>query len=468
MEPLDDLQNNIFLRRPLNWEAVHSYLVENPEAINHPRILGIIRRRLECDGCPLCIQLRLINLYPTLLAFSLFLCATRFQEHSAELIRNILTAIETYPVEQMNYCIEKFHGDATKPKTADTVIGEAMTLLFSFFDDFVATPRSGNLAAIQLVRHRYPDSILYVDAHDFTPLHGVCCALNIDIFRYFIEWHLERAPSGRGGLYVMNDSGITSLDTLIDTHEDITNVLTWLQNRGLLGSLDVDEWLLVHRSAHSSSSSTVRFFLRLLPGGALSKDDDGNLPIHLHLGLRYRAGKDSFSQQDFDITRLLIRYGIRNGGMSTIGGLFHPDPDNNKCCTLASLLAEAGEGNGERIWKIIDDCLEEVGDYERAPILHAAIRNKDHISNQIFTKIVSRYGAERRDENGLLPLWYATKMGRTWNDCVKLVSHRNQLALYEKDPETGLPMLAFVGANPKADRGTIYELTKMSLSLFYV
>jgi len=154
--------------------------------------------------------------------------------------------------------------------------------------------------------------------------------------------------------------------------------------------------------------------------------------------------------------------------MSTIGGLLHPDPDDDTCCTLASLLAEAGEGNAERIWETIDECLNEVANYERTPIVHAAIYHKDRLSDEIFQKIVTRYGADRPNENGVLPLWYAVKMGRKWDGCVKYLVKRHQLALYDDDQETGLPMLAVIGSNPRTDRGTIYELTKMNLRLFYV
>jgi len=264
----------------------------------------------------------------------------------------------------------------------------------------------------------------------------------------------------------MNDSGITSLDTLIDTHQDLTPVLTWLQNRGLLGSHDVNEWLLIHRAAHSSSPSTIRFFLNLLPGGVLSQDDDGNLPIHLHLGLRYRSG-NAFSAIDFQITRLLLQYGIANGGMSTIGGLFHADPDDDNCCTLTGLLAEAGEGNAEQIWRTIDECLHEVNNYERAPIVHAAIYHKKHMSKEIFQNIVTRYGSADRDEHGMLPLWYAVKLGRKWDDCIKHLVESNHMALYEDDRETGLSMLARAGSSTQADLGTIYKLTKMSPRLFF-
>jgi len=225
---------------------------------------------------------------------------------------------------------------------------------------------------------------------------------------------------------------------------------------------------LIHRAAHSSSLLTIRFFLNLLPGGVLSKDDDGNLPLHLHLGLRYRS-QNVFSPQDFEITRVLIQYGIVNGGMSTIGGLLDCDPDDENCCTLQSLLAEAGEGNAERIWEIIGECLNEVDNYERAPIVHAAIYYKNHVSDEIFQEIVTRYGGtDNRDEHGLLPLWYAVKLGRKWNDCVKYLAQSNQMALYENEQETGLSMLARTGSNPQVDRGTIYELTKMCPRLFHV
>eukprot|EP00551_Chaetoceros_affinis_P010122 CAMPEP_0203675652 /NCGR_PEP_ID=MMETSP0090-20130426/21639_1 /ASSEMBLY_ACC=CAM_ASM_001088 /TAXON_ID=426623 /ORGANISM="Chaetoceros affinis, Strain CCMP159" /LENGTH=50 /DNA_ID=CAMNT_0050541933 /DNA_START=29 /DNA_END=178 /DNA_ORIENTATION=- len=49
----------------------------------------------------------------------------------------------------MDYCIEKFNGGRNLEKTDDNIIGEALTLLFSFFDDYVASAESGNLDSIK-------------------------------------------------------------------------------------------------------------------------------------------------------------------------------------------------------------------------------------------------------------------------------------------------------------------------------
>jgi len=461
---------SLLVHRPTNWGVVMEYLRDddNRGDINGTEggqpVLRIIRQRLECDGAPLKVQLQLIEWYPQYLAFSLFLCATRFPSHSTTLIRNILNAIRDYSVMNMDYCITKFHGDSNKEKDDNTVIGEAMTLLFSFFDDYIATPQSGNLGAIQIVKQKYPKSILYSDAHDFTPLHGACCSLNMDIFRFFIDWHLEQNPKGRGGLYEMNDSGITSMDTLIDTQSSIVHALNWLKNRGLLKSKDVDDWLLIHRAAHSSAIENIRFFIDLLPSGVLSEDDDGNLPIHLHLGLRYRQ-KGTFSEQDLNIVRLFISQGIINGGIDTIGGLFYPDPDADNSCTLDALLKEVGESNQERIWAMIDDCLRARGEYFNAPIVHAAILNKEIISDELFEEILERYGANNRNDNGELPLTYALKLGSKWNGCVSKLIKANSDALNENDPVTGLPPLPYTASQENADLSTIYELTRMSLIL---
>jgi len=275
---------------------------------------------------------------------------------------------------------------------------------------------------------------------------------------------LEQKPEGRGGLYDMNDSGITSLDTLIDTQTNNVPALNWLKNRGLLKSKDVDDWLLIHRAAHSSSIETIQFFLDLNPSGVLSEDDDGNFPIHLHLYLRFRQ-EGTFSEQDLNIVRLFISQGIINGGIDTIGGLFYPDPDADNSCTLDALLKEVGESNQERIWAMIDDCLRARGEYFNAPIVHAAILNKEIISDELFEEILERYGANNRNDNGELPLTYALKLGSKWNGCVSKLIKANSDALNENDPVTGLPPLPYTASQENADLSTIYELTRMSLIL---
>lgn len=344
------------------------------------------------------------------------------------------------------------------------VIGEALTILFSFFDNFIASPQSGNLDAVRYIKKHYPSAISYVDRHHFTPLHGACSALNMNMFRFFVEWHLEQNPLQRGGLYDMNSSGITPLDTLIDTQQNITPTLIWLRKRGLLTSRDVDKWLLVHRAAHSSSISTIGFFLDLLPSAVLSKDGDDNLPIHLFLGLRFRP-RGSFSDEDFAILRLLISQGISYGGINSIGGLFDEDPaeegqDESSCCTLTTLLREVGENNAERVWEVVSDCVAEAGDYTDAPILHAAIRGyKQCVSHELLLQVLGRFGAEGRDEHGELPLHFAVREGVRWEEGLSDIVEANVEALKEVDEETNLPFLPFAALNG-ADLSDLYHLVR--------
>jgi hypothetical protein len=464
-------QNGVF-----QWGEVISHLSNNPENIHGENLLRTIRQRLECDGAPLDVVEYFIMRYPKELAFSLFLCITRFPFHiPSDVVDQVLGAIEAYPQEQMDYCIAKFQGSKKKPKTADTVIGEAMTLIFSFFDHFVPSPESGNPRVIKEIRRKYPESILYIDAHEFTPLHGACCAMNLAIFRFFVEWHLEEKPDGRGGLYSMNDSGITSLDTFIDTQSDIIPALQWLQTRGLLKSKDVEEWLLIHRSAHSSTPEVIRFFINLYPSGVLATDDDGNLALHLHLGLRYRQ-RGTFSEKDFQIVKLFIKQGIVNGGIDTIGGLFHRDPDENHS-TFDSLLKEVGEKNVDPVWQIVDECVQECGGYCNAPIVHAAILNRDIITDKLFKEVLDRYGVGGRNKYEELPLIYGIRIGAEWKGCISTVLEKDFNALNDwnndssadmPDPfsdryyDSDLPLAAYAASQQQSDLNTIYELLRLS------
>lgn len=448
------------------WDAVIQHLSTNRQDLFEDHILSIIRTRIECRGANLQVLEQLIDWYPKELSFSLLLCTTRFTEHSSTLMNKIFEAIQLYSIEVMAYSIEKFQGNAEREPTSDIIVGETMTLVFSFFDDYISTPQSGNLGAIRLIRHKFPRSILYVDTQGFTPLHGVCYARNIGIFRYFIQWHLEQNPSGKGGVYAMNYSGITSLDTLIDTEHNIILELQWLVNHGLLDGKDVSKWLLIHRAAHLSSIGTIQFFLNLWPSGVLEEDEDGNLPIHLHLGLIYRP-RGIFPERDFAIARLFISQGIANGGINTIGGLFHPDPENSNSCTLTMLLKEVGEDNAERIWNIIEDCMNEIDEYINVPILHAAILNKEHIPNELFQEILSRYRnrAASRNEDRELPLSYAARIGAKWNDCTSHILDANQDALNEIDDETEFPLLLLAASGNNTDLSTIYELARINVDL---
>jgi ankyrin repeat protein len=454
--------------RPLDWENVLLHLTNNPHDIENAHVLSTIRRRLECDGAPFNVLQRCIEMYARQLSFSLFLCVARFpmlDRSIGGLLGKIFKGMETFVDAQMTYCIQKFNGNSTKPRTMATLIGEAMTLVFSFFDEFMANPQTGNYAVLRLVRQKYPKSILYIDAHEFTPLHGVCCSLNNAIFRYFIEWHLAESSDSeaRGGLYMMNDSGITPMDTMIDTSQDIAPMfLVWLRSSGLLQTKDVKKWLLIHRAAHSSSISTLRLFIDLFPNGVLTEDSDGNLPIHLHLGLRYRPTR-VFSEEDFDICRLLISQGMIYGGIDTIGGLFHEDPDEEHKCTLDSLLKEAGKPNEQRVWQMIDDCLEECGDYANAPIVHAAIGQRATVSNALFGEVVERYGVEHENNRGESPLLFAVKKGVPWNDGVSDILRRNRGALNDVDSDTELPLLLLAALNEEGDLNTIFELFRLSL-----
>jgi ankyrin repeat protein len=447
--------------------SIHSRSV----IISDENILGRIQTRVENVRNPLDILNQLLSICPKELGFSIFLCVLRFPVHSKALVDKVFLVLQKYSIDHIKYCQEKFNAgnlSNNDGNLVDTIIGEALTLVFSFYDNFVPMEQTGDLRALKLVKEKYPNTILYIDAHEFTPLHGVCCALNMEIFRFFIEWHLEQNPIKRGGLYEMNDSGITPMDTLIDTQRDITSTLHWLRQNGLLQSKDVRKWLLIHRASHSSSISTIRLFLELFPSGVLLEDSDGNLPIHLHLGLRYRPER-TFSEQDFEIIHLLIRSGIVNGGINTIGGLFHEDPDAENSCTLSMLLKEAGERNMERVWGIIETCLNEVGSYVNAPIIHAAISNKKNISNELFREILKRYGVNnRRNAHNKLPLQHAVEIGMAWDDGVSDILELSKLdVLNEVDNETNLPLLPFA-ASKKADLSTLYELSLLKLEDYLI
>lgn len=488
-----NFQNTINVQ-PLPWTTAIRYLENDRQAIFQHNALSIIRTRLECgDGVPPPqVLARLLEFYPSELALSLLFCTIRFPtiHPSTELMNNILDAIETYGDEQMRYLRENFHVKevGTLERRSRTnegqergqqeheqepvhhiVIGEVLILLFASFHGYFPTMQSGNIGAIQVIRQRYPLSILYIDSHDFNPIHGVCTiSLNMDLFRFFIEWHQECSPGGRGGLYEMNDSGITALDTLIDTQFNVVPMLQWLHNRNLLKSRDVQDWQLIHRAAHSSSIDTIQFFLDLLPGGVMSEDDDNNIPLNLHLTLRYRHG-GTFSDEDFSIVRLLVRYGIINGGMDTIGGLFRPDPENEISCTLASLLKQVGDRNAVRTWNMIDEVLNmyagENGGLVSIPIVHLAILNNRHVSKEIFQEVLRRHGARHRDEKGELPLSLAVKMGVPWNGWVDQILRANSEALTETDDATGLPLLPLAALNEKGDLNTVYELARLSIQL---
>jgi len=459
----------LLAERPLRWDVILQQL----SLINPPvhldtlpnNTLSVLRRGIESDGATLHDLQQLSSIYPMEFAFSILLCTLRFPgTYSMELMDTIVVAIKHFKSYIMDYCIEKFNGGRNLEKTDDNIIGEALTLLFSFFDDYVASAESGNLDSIKYIRRHYPDSILYSDAHSFNALHGVCGALNKPIMKYLIMWHLERKPDGRGGLYEMNDSGITALDTLLDTQQDITTTLTWLRTHGLLTSLDVERWLLVHRAGHSSSINTIRFLLDLFPSGTSQKDDDGNLPIHLHIALRYR-GANTFSDNDFDILRLLIVHSITYGEIDSIGGLFHQDPEEDRSCTLAMLLEEAGEENTEKVWQAISQCLEEVGEYSDAPIVHAAILNRNHVPRKLFREILVRFGANSRNEHGELPLTYSARNGMEWDKGFADILEANRDAMNEVDIETNLPFAIFA-ASTKADLSSIYHLALKNLHLF--
>jgi len=159
---------------------------------------------------------------------------------------------------------------------------------------------------------------------------------------------------------------------------------------------------------------------------------------------------------------LLISQGIRNGGINTIGGIFHQDPDDEDSCTLTNLFHHVGEENVERVWEIIESCLNDHGEYANAPIVHAAIGNKKVVSNELFGKILERFGARSRDEHNWLPLTYAVKVGLAWDDGVSNILKSNQSALDEFDDETNLPFFQFA-ATEKADLSTLYELSLMDL-----
>ena len=450
----------------LGWDNLIDLLSINEQNISMIDTITTIQKRLECEGAPVHVQEQLIDLYPHTLGLSLFLCTTRFSFYSRKLMVKIFQAIQRYSDEQMVYCIEKFHTERPRPQEHvddKLIIGEAMTLIFASFDDYSATPQSGNLNALKIVRERYPESILHADSNNYTPLHGVSSAFTTPIFQFFIEWHLDQRPNERGGLYHMNGSGITPLDGLIGTYEDILPTLQWLCSRTLLQGKDIHDWHLIHRAAFSSSLSTIQFLLKLYPSGALQEDQDGNLPLDLFMSMKYREQKD-FSEDDFEIIKVLIKYGVTYGGYQTVGGLFHLNPSENDRCTLTFLLQEVGNENEERLWQIID---EVITDYTKESqshgsvlsIMHGAVEYKQFISNEMFQTILLRYGASCRNLNDELPLMSAIKKGVSWDDCGLHILNVNKSALYEVDPETNLPLFLVAACRKEAGLNTVYSLS---------
>jgi len=292
---------------------------------------------------------------------------------------------------------------------------------------------------------------LYVDAEKFTPTWGISTApVDMRVFQFFVEWHLEQNPCGRGGLYHSGASNISVLETLIHTRDNITTILGWLHQKNLITADDVQEHFLIHSAAHLSSISTLRFLLDLCPRGVLLEDIDGYLPIHLCIRLRCRSA-DIFKDEDFEILQLLISRGISSGEINTVGGLFHRIPGGGKSCTLRILLEKAREDNAKKVWKLVKTCLAQAGDYSNAPITHAAVRNRKYVAKDLLQEILGRFGAANRDGNGELPLQYAVRVGMAWDEGIEYILEANREAL-------DVGVFPYAATSKQADFSTLYHL----------
>mmetsp|Transcript_11312 Transcript_11312/g.17128 ORF Transcript_11312/g.17128 Transcript_11312/m.17128 type:complete len:151 (-) Transcript_11312:97-549(-) len=116
-------------------------------------------------------------------------------------------------------------------------------------------------------------------------------------------------------------------------------------------------------------------------------------------------------------------------------------------------------------WQAVRDCLDEAGEYSNAPIVHAAILNKNHVPKKLFKEILVRFGATRRNEHDELPLTYSVRIGMGWEEGVADILEANRDAMNEVDSETNLPFFLFA-ASAKADLNTIYHLALKNLNIF--
>lgn len=378
-------------------------------------------------------------------------------------MEEIAKAIEKFYTSQMKYCIKKFDGNKDSPKIVDSVVGEALTLIFATSFDFVPTRHNGNLEALSFVRQRYPRSIQYINAAGDTPLHGAASVGNVDVFKFFVKWHLDQNPFKRGALYENNNGFHTPLDLLIKSPENITPVLCWLlHNHRLLKGTDIEKKKLIHRAIRVSSTKRMEFLVSQCPSAVSSEDGHGNLPLN-YSALVTGDGADELTDQDYENLRTLIQNGINHGGIYTIGGLMHRDQHDEGSCVLARICHAQ---DPERVWKIIEQCLDEADDYASASIVHAAISNKSVIPRVLFQDILYRFHEPtQRDEHGRLPLHHAVALGLEWEGGLSDLVHANRDALDEVDPETDLPILGLAALNYARDLGTLFELAMQSVEV---
>lgn len=311
-----------------------------------------------------------------------------------------MVSIEQYSSDMMDYCIAEFDGNAdVKNKTGENVVGEALTLFTSYFGGFGSLPLHGrstsctSLDTLKFIKRHFPRSILYVDAQKFTPIYGVSAAIDIHVFQFFIEWHLEQSPLGKGGLYHMSNSSVLVLDVLFDKKQDITAALDWLRQKSLITVHDVNQHLLIHRAVclPSCSSSTLRFLLDLYPRGACTRDVNGNLPIDLFLSLRPRP-TDTFTDDDFAIIHMLVSHSINNGEINTIGGLLHRHSQDKRSYLLAVLLKQAGKANNEKVWELVKGCHAQASEYSKEhPTIHAPMRDGQYVPENL-QEMIGHFG----------------------------------------------------------------------------
>jgi hypothetical protein len=149
-------------------------------------------------------------------------------------------------------------------------------------------------------------------------------------------------------------------------------------------------------------------------------------------------------------------------------------PDEEKSCTLDALLREVGKASHEKLWGMIDEWIEEVtggdddneGEYTLAPIVHAALLNKEHMSEELFEYVMSQYTTNKSNEDGVNPLMYAVALGNDKGGCVCHLLEHNLEELYSVDVETELPILPFAASRKNPDINMLYELARESPWMF--
>jgi len=159
--------------------------------------------------------------------------------------------------------------------------------------------------------------------------------------------------------------------------------------------------------------------------------------------------------------KLLIRYGLIHGGIESFGGLFTRDPDDGSQCTLDTILNEGSESQIDAVWSMIDDLIEfNKNNVEALFIVHAAVVNSSHISNNLFRTIVKKYGVSTRNNDGDLPLHHAVKKGMKWDGRIEVIAESYSNAIEMTDNATGLPLLHVAASLVDPDLTTIYKLLR--------